>query len=94
MISTVESPQGANVSWEVRFQLLKGTRKSFKSGFQRTGIGCGHEPVLGGESVVGGRRHEEHGALREAMGYRRGEEIQGRAFAFHSLMGMQGRWVC
>ena len=48
-------------------------------------MGFGHEPVLGGESVVGGRRHEEHRALREAMGYRRGEEIQGGAFVFHTL---------
>ena len=59
-----------------------------KSSFQRTGVGSGHEPVLGGQSVVGGRGHEE---FREATGYSSGEEIPGWVFDFQTLMGMQGR---
>jgi len=62
-----------------------------KSSFQRTGVGSGHEPVLGGQSLVGGRGHEEFRDLREAAGYSSGEEIPGWVFDFQTLMGMQGR---
>ena len=65
------------MSREESVQLLQGAGKSLKFGFQRTGVGFGHKPVLGGQSVVGGRGHEEFRALREATGYSIGEEIQG-----------------
>lgn len=61
-----------------RFQLRQGAGESFKSGFQRgQRIGRGHESVLGSESVVEDRKQGELRALREAMSYRREEEIQG-----------------
>ena len=62
-----------------------------KSSFQRTGVRSGHEPVLRGQSVAGGRGHEEFRALREATGYSRGEESPGWVCDFQTLMGMQGR---
>lgn len=59
----------------VRFQLQKELERVLNQVSREQRIGFGHESVLGGESEDEGRRHDKLRALREAMSYRRGEEI-------------------
>lgn len=49
-------------------QLQQEAGENIETGFQSIGqsIGFGHEVVLGSESVVKGRKHEELTALRDS----------------------------